>query len=111
MSLSKISLPVLLFIFTCSCSIPIHYLGDSLPRTTNVKEYFDEKEITEEYRVIGTMTNGQLVNYDVKFIREEMVKKAREVGADAILYAPVEVDYDHKDGERTEVKAKLLKFQ
>lgn len=40
-----------------------------------------------------------------------MVKKAKEVGADAILYAPVENNYDHKEGDRTSVKAKLLKFE
>ncbi len=95
-----------------SCDGPtIHYLGKSYPETKEIKEYFDEKDITSKYRVIGTMTNDKFVNYDVDYIREYMIKKAQQVGADAILYFPVEVDYDHKEGDRTAVKAKLLKFE
>jgi hypothetical protein len=98
--------------FLSSCGGPtIHYLGNSFSPTTDVKEYFDEKDITREYRVIGTMTNDKFVNYDVAYIRRHMIKKAEEVGADAILYSMIEVDYDHKEGDRTSVKAKLLKFE
>jgi hypothetical protein len=100
------------FAVLSSCSGPtIHYLGNSFPPTTEVKEYFDEQEITSRYRVIGTMTNDKFIDYDVDYIRQRMIRKAQEVGADAILYSPVEVDYDHKEGDRTTVKAKLLKFE
>jgi hypothetical protein len=102
---------VLVILSSCGSGSIIHYLGNSYPPTTEVKEYFDEQEITSPYRVIGTMTNDKFLDYDVAYIRQQMILKAREVGADGIVYAPVEVDRDHKEGDRTEVKAKLLKFE
>jgi hypothetical protein len=105
------SVLVLAFLSSCGSGSIIHYLGNSYPPTTEVKEYFDEKEITSPHRVIGTMTNDQFLDYDIDFIRQEMVKKALEVGADAILYDPVEVERHRKDEDRTAVKAKLLKFE
>ena len=105
------SVLVLAFLSSCGSTSIIHYLGNSYTPTTEVKEYFDEKEITTPHRVIGTMTNDKFLDYSVKFIREEMVRKALEVGADAILYSSVEVEHERKDGDRKEVKAKLLKFE
>lgn len=105
------SLLVLSVLSSCGVGPTIHYLGNSFSPTTEVKEYFDEREITSRYRVIGTMTNDKFMDYDVDYVRQHMILKAQEVGADAILYSPVEVHYDHKEGDRTEVKAKLLKFE
>ena len=111
MSLSRPSLAGIVFvILASSCAPPIHYLGTTSTPTTQVKEYFDEKDIHAKYHVMGTMTNSQLIDYNVEHIREFMIRKAKEVGADAILYLPIEVDYDDEEGERTAVQAKLLKF-
>ena len=109
---SRFNVCLLVFALLSACSGPaIHYLGNSYPPTTEIEEYFDEKEITRRYLVIGTMTNDKFLDYDVEYIRQSMVKKAQEVGADAILYDPVEVDHDHNEEYRTAVKAKLLKFE
>jgi hypothetical protein len=54
---------------------------------------------------------GKDVKSSVEYIRQQMLVKARKVGADAIIYACVEVHRDHREGDRKEVKAKLLKFE
>ena len=102
-----------------SCSPRINYLGDKLTPTNRVDMYFDEHDITKEYKVMGMMKNeaDEFELDDVEAVKKAMLKKAREVGADAILFVGFyseRVTPAHRDEIFDEAKkiyeAKLLKY-
>ena len=81
--------------------------------------YFDEHDITKKYKVIGMMKNeaDELEIDDVEDVKKAMLKKAREVGADAILFMGFyseRINQDHHDEIFDNIKkiyeAKLLKY-
>ena len=107
------------FLFVVSCSPKINYLGDTYSPTHQVDMYFDENDIKVEYKVIGMMKNeaNELEIDDVEDVKKAMLKKAREVGADAILFIGFyseRVNPAHHDEIFDNVKkiyeAKLLKY-
>jgi uncharacterized protein YbjQ (UPF0145 family) len=94
-----------------SCSGPaIHYLGDSYQPTASVEIYYDAKEVQKEYKVIGRMTNDKFMEYDPEIIKEEMLKKAKSVGADAIIFYDLSAAETEKVGDIVTVKAQLIKY-
>lgn len=70
-----------------SCSPSINYLGKSYTPTTNVEVFYDNKDISHEYEVMGIMKNegNEFESDDLEEIQKEMMKIAREKGADAVL--------------------------
>lgn len=91
----------------------VNYVGRTyVPKTEEVDVFFSKDDIKKEYTVIGhAIGSGKLVS-DNK-IREKLIEKAMEKGADAILIT--EVDRTHvptKDGSITEkqIKASFLKY-
>ena len=103
-----------LFAIFMACSPKITYLGDYYGTTVNVDIYYDEKDIDKEYRTIGIARNegDEFEKDNLEAIREEMIKKAREVGADAILIESIggNVDRDDWDSKKV-VEAKFLKYE
>jgi hypothetical protein len=75
-------------IIAASCSPRINYLGKSYTPTQNVDLFFDEHDIKKEYEVMGVMKNeGSELEYsDLDAIKKAMIEKARENGADALLF-------------------------
>ena len=73
---------------TYACSPTINYLGKSYSPTTKIDLYFDERDITRDYEVMGNMRNAgyEIDMDDLESIKEAMIKKAREEGGDAILF-------------------------
>ena len=117
-NLIKIILVFSIFL-TISCSPKINYLGDSYIPTQNVDMFFDEHDIQKEYKVIGLMKNeaAELEIDDVEKVKQAMIKKAKSVGADAILYIGFYSErqgHDHDQEIFNEVKkiyeAKLIKY-
>lgn len=107
---------VLVFMVSLSCSPKISYMGDSRMPTYNIDVYYDEKDIEMEYTVMGIARNegDMFENDDLNEIRNALIKKAREVGADAILVLSInenrpsmEDDYD----PNKIVEAKFLKYK
>ncbi len=70
------------------CSPQINYMGKHYNPTKHIDLFFDQADIKEDYNVMGVMKNegGSLEMDDVESIQEAMVKKAKEVGADGILF-------------------------
>ena len=106
-------------LLTISCSPRINYLGDTYSPTQDVDMYFDEHDIKREYKVIGLIKNeGSELELDgVEEVKKAMLKKAREVGADGILFIGFysERIHPHHEGEIFDTvkklyEAKLIKY-
>ena len=82
----RLWIPVVLLLLAGCASI--HYMGESYPPTQHVDLFFAEKDIQKEYKVIGRMEAtadaDEIVYSSEKFTRE-ILKKAGEKGADAIV--------------------------
>jgi hypothetical protein len=105
---------LLAIVLIVSCTPKISYLGDSYPPTYEVDMYFDEKDIERDYKVIGLARNegDELEIDDLDAIRKSMLKKAREVGADAILFISIAENREGWDDDPNKiVEAKFLKYK
>ena len=68
--------------------VNVEYLGDSYAPTSNVEFYYDSKDVPPNtYKVMGkaVVNDGGNPFGDDDQIRQEIFKKARAVGADAVL--------------------------
>ena len=95
--------PLFVLLLFVSCSPQINYLGESYPPTQDVEIFFDEADIERDYKVMGVMKNegSEIELSDAESVQEAMIKKAKSVGADAILFIGF---YQEKvTGEETEV--------
>lgn len=84
------NLIVVLICFTiCSCAPRINYLGNSYAPTQNVEIFFDDADIQKDYTVMGVVKNeGSGIELDTpEDVQKAMLKKAKTVGADAILFS------------------------
>jgi len=94
-----------------SCGPTIYYLGEEYGRTRVVQVFYDEQRIDVPYRVIGRLTNDQKKQYEPDQIKKQMIRKAKKVGADALVFSDLTVDrLQHEREDRVIVKAKLIKF-
>ncbi len=93
------------------CGPVIHYLGDTHPPTTQVDLYYDAYEVKKEYKVIGRMTNDQFTAYNVQMIKKQMIKKAKKVGADGIIFSDLRLENNDLQGNALAVRAELIKYQ
>ena len=88
--MKKVIKAILMFsvLLVMSCSPVINYLGDSYTPSQNIDVFYDEHDIKQEYKVMGMMSNeaGDLEIDDAENVKNAMIKKARSVGADAILF-------------------------
>lgn len=103
---------ILFSVMLPGCGPTIHYLGDTHAPTSTLDLYYDAKEIKKEYRVIGRMTNDQFINYNVEYLKKQMIKKAKQVGADGIIFSDLSVINNRwSEGDKIAVKAELIKYQ
>ncbi len=109
--LSKAVILVLVNFLLISCGPSIYYLGDSFQPSDAVEIFYDAKEIKKEYKIVGRMTNDKIAHYEPELIKAEMVKKAKQVGADAIIFSDLSIDNTEQQGDRLAIKAELIKYQ
>ena len=76
----------------------LDYAGQSFPPTEHVDLFYSESNVGREYAVMGelTGTGDQLVS--TQKLQDEMVKKAREKGADGVVILGLE---HFQSGENT----------
>jgi hypothetical protein len=87
----------------------VYYIGDSYSPTTDVQVFYDVKEITKEYKIIGRMTKEITLNSKVE--KNAMIREAKKHGADGIIFSDISMDQDKKHSDRVYVKAELIKYQ
>ncbi|MHA6248834.1 hypothetical protein ACXYMU_12905 [Pontibacter sp. CAU 1760] len=94
-----------------ACAPSIHYLGDTYAPSQEVEVYYDQGDVRREYKVMGKMTNDQILDYDVEAVKAKMIEKAKQSGADGIVFTDLGVQKSELDGsDRLSVKAMLIKF-
>ncbi len=90
-----------------SCLLhPVHYLGESYPATLEVDVFYDADDIRRDFKAMGTMTSDptSLNNFD--YIKDSMINKAKEKGADAIVFEEIDITNDCDKS----VKATLIRY-
>lgn len=108
----KAATSVFLFLMLLSCSGPtIHYIGESYPTSAAVDIYYDVKEVKKEYTVMGRMTNDKFIQYNLENVKKEMIKKAKLVGADAVIFYDLSAEAMESYGDGLAVKAQLIKYK
>lgn len=88
MKLNRTLSILLLSVLCFSCSPRIDYLGNYYTPTNSIDLYFSEKDVKYEYEVMGIVKNNgqEYERSNSEDVQKAMVKKAKEVGADAILF-------------------------
>lgn len=115
-----------LVMMTVSC-VNMDYVGKQYTPTNEVEMYFDTYDIKREFEVMGILTaeSGEFISTET--IQEKVMEKAREKGADAVLFESFDKKLsgsttetrEHKFGistststtEEKVVKVKFLKFK
>ena len=74
----------LITLFALTGCVTHDYLGEVHPPTEWVSVYYEHQPIPEGYRVMGQGSSTASAGMDSNAIVQEMIKKAGEVGADAV---------------------------
>ena len=91
-------------------------MGEQYSPTFSVDVYYDENDIESDYTVMGIARNegDTFERDDLNDIRTQLIKKAREVGADAILILSIAENRPATEEEwdpNKIVEAKFLKYK
>ena len=91
--------------------VKLQYIGESYPPSASVEVYYNAQEVKKEYTVMGRMTNDKSVQNDSERIKQEMISRAKLVGADAILFYDLTTELIENYGSAVAVKAEVLKYK
>ena len=95
-----------------SCGPSIYYLGEDFDRTRVIQVFYDEQEIQQPYTVIGRMAHDKEKEYDVERIKKNMIREAKKVGADGLIFSDLSVErLEHEQEDRVIIKAKAVKYE
>jgi len=75
--------------FFSSCGVSVNYLGNSFDKTSNVDVYVDPAAIKKTYTVIGKGYENYynvLSRNNIEKLQLKAIQKAKQKGADAILF-------------------------
>jgi hypothetical protein len=72
--------------FLLSCAPKINYLGNSFQPTNKVDVYVDESAISRDYTIVGKGYVRTYVYSVSESIQKKAVNKAKQKGADAVLF-------------------------
>lgn len=81
------SLLICIAFTSCNVNLFSTYLGTTLPKTSQVDVFVDQAQITKPYTIHGKFYTQQTI-YRQGF-QKFIIKKAKSVGADAILFLEV----------------------
>ena len=90
--MSRIYLLIFICFFLVSCfSVNVRYLGTEFSPTKQVDVYVDPSAIKKPYTIIGKgyPDYGLYMQAELELMQEKAIQKAREKGADAILFQDV----------------------
>ena len=103
---------ILLLLFTLSgCGPTIYYLGDTYESSNSLQVFYDEEEVEGAYTVMGKMTTDKSRKYKQEQVKEKMIRKAQQFGADAIIFSDFYVmRLESEKEDRLVIKAKLIRY-
>ena len=82
-------MPAALLMVVTGCA-HMDYAGQSFPPTQNVDLFYSEANVTREYTVMGELTGTGDQFVSSQKLQDQMVQKAREKGADAVVILGLE---------------------
>lgn len=88
----------------------IYYLGDTYPKTDTVDAYYDEFAVKQEYIIIGSLTNVEIARFDVESMKNAFSYRAQLVGADALIFDPLELSFDPECKRCLRLKARAIRY-
>jgi hypothetical protein len=117
MTMKKICISLILIfslsLFIIQCA-QVNYVGKTFSPTSDIDVYYSEHEIEKEFTTIGhAMGSGGFLVSNEK-IQDELVKKARSVGADGVIITEVDkskVIVDDSAQEERHIKATFVKYK
>ncbi len=100
-----------LILSSCTSYYKSTYFGDYYTPTYEVSLYYDEEDIPLNFKVIGNVKNSEYLvsRLSPAQLRDEMIKKAKTVGADAILVTMTTPSKNDKGNKI--VESRFLRFK
>ena len=101
-------LGIALCLSACSTVLPT-YFGAKYPATESVEAFYAAKDITRPYKVIGHMvaaiTDREWTHDDA---RKRLTERAKQVGANGIIFSDVIRDANRKTSDEYSIKAEAF---
>ncbi|WP_262248354.1 hypothetical protein [Parapedobacter soli] len=94
--------------FTFHACKTVSYVGDRYQPTEQVDVYYAERDIKQEYRVIGHLSEEVKGINGEERAKQQIIAKCREVGADGVII----LGFDYGGTKETEQyqKAQAIKY-
>ena len=103
-------LTILLFsclVYSCSTARTIDYIGESYAPSEHVEIFYDVKQVKKEFKIIGRMS---VLTMYIESTHREMIKKAKSVGADAIIFTDLSAERYDKESNGSTIKAEVIRY-
>ncbi|WP_443946249.1 hypothetical protein ACJVDH_03810 [Pedobacter sp. AW1-32] len=96
---------------SCILSSPA-YFGTTYSATTKVQTFYSTGDIKAPFEVIGHMniTTGSSQNGQER-ARASVIEKAKEIGADAVVFSDLNRQVNHKTTDDFTIKVEVIKFK
>lgn len=108
----KIWIASMLVMLMSSCGPSIYYLGEDFDRSRVIQVFYDESSIEQPYTVIGRLAHDKKREYDADRIKKKMIREAKKVGADGLVFTDFMVTRLEKEkDDRLVIRAKAVKFE
>lgn len=95
-----------------SCGISFHYMGDTLPPTTNVDIYYSSHNVKKPYTVFGKASDSGI---NIKKIQSRILEEAKKHGANGIIYSNMqssnEVSNGNSDPSSIVINANFIEYK
>ena len=102
----------ILVFLTVSCGPSVYYLGEDYNRSRVIQVFYDESSIEQPYTVIGRMAHDKKREYDTDRIKKKMIREAKKVGADGLIFTDFMVTrLEQEKDDRLVIRAKAVKFE
>lgn len=87
------------------------YFGSEFTPTNSVDIFYSARDVKQPFKVIGHMNapTGGLQSSSEE-TRELVIKKAKQVGADAVIFSEVERQTNHKSTDDLSVKVEVIQY-
>lgn len=98
------SLFACLLMLLSSCAQPMVYNGSKLPKTKSADIFYSVNEVKKPYKVMGQIIAHK---YSPSIVKEEMVRFAKQIGADAVVILGTDTA---TTGKPNRIAAEALKY-
>ncbi len=91
-----------------SCDPRLYYLGDTYTATDTLQVYYNLQDVKQPYKVIGRITNQPTAAINMDKLKDQMILKGKQVGANGIVFD--ELRGKGREGDEREVHAQLIRY-